>query len=324
MDNTPSAYRPRYLPLPLKTLRSGTRLPADIFVRPAPGQYMLCASMDSPVNPDMKAQIAWTGFTTVYVPHLHCEALYDYLEKNLRRIIEGDGNGGGDSAAFIFESADSLMRHLWEHTDTTAALQRVRTAVEAAVWVIMQNKSALRNILNIAGHDYYTYTHCIHVSALMIAACDIIFSYSKKQLLSVGLGAMLHDIGKRNIPGNILKKPGSLSLEEFRDIMKHPMWGLELAEEAQKIRRHARGIIMSHHERFEGGGYPAGIPSKNLDEPTRMAKIVDVYDALTNHRPYGPAITPQEAVNMMQTGMDGHFDGRLLREFVAFMGMGRN
>ncbi len=316
----------RYLPQPLESLRIGTSLPSDIYVRNAQGNYRRYARAHSPVDRKLRVKVRQRGIDTVYVRGRDTEAFYDYIEENLRRIIERENGRAteGESAAFIYQSADRLMRHLWEEPAEPDALERVSTAVEAAVATILRNENALWSILHIAGHDYYTFTHGINVSAIMIAACKLILGLDGADLLQVGLGAMLHDIGKKNVSGDILKKPGSLSREEFQDIMKHPLWGIEMAEGQQTIRHHARSIIVSHHERYEGGGYPAGVPSRELDEPSRMAKIVDVYDALTTHRPYGQAAASPDALRIMRNGMDGHFDRRLLGEFVAFMGFERN
>jgi len=200
-------------------------------------------------------------------------------------------------------------------------MQRAHTMVEAMVRSIIKNPDALWQMTSIASHDYYTYTHCVNVCMFLVSACQSVLEIRDGRALQrIGLGGLLHDVGKSQIPAEILNKPGKLTDEEFAAVKKHPQLGVDLARQHSKLPMAAGRIILGHHERFSGGGYPDGLRGEAISEIVRISTIVDVYDALTTKRSYGDARSAFEALKLMLQQMAAHFDGRLLRAFVLFLG----
>jgi putative two-component system response regulator len=134
----------------------------------------------------------------------------------------------------------------------------------------------------------------------------------------IRLASQLHDVGKVAIPDAILLKPGKLTSEEFETVKRHSEIGYEmLAGSPSEIVQVGARIARSHHERWDGSGYPRGLAGEAIPLEGRIAAVADVFDALSSDRVYRPAFPPGVAVEMMRAERTTHFDPELLDEFVA-------
>ena len=135
--------------------------------------------------------------------------------------------------------------------------------------------------------------------------------------------APLHDIGKVGVPDQLLNKPGALTTEEFHEMKKHPVYGLNVITTAQQragarddaILTMAKEIVYTHHERWDGKGYPRGLKGEQIPIPGRLIAIVDVYDALTTMRCYRQPLPHERAVEMIVNGEGTHFDPAVVDAF---------
>ena len=124
-------------------------------------------------------------------------------------------------------------------------------------------------------------------------------SLDRPSLLTLYRGGYLHDIGKVGIPDSILFKPGPLTSEEWVVMRSHPARGEEICRHVKSFEA-VLPIIRHHHERWDGSGYPDGLRGEQIPFLARVLQIVDIYDALTNPRPYKPAFTPKEALRVLE------------------------
>ena len=168
----------------------------------------------------------------------------------------------------------------------------------------------------IEAKDSYTGDHCDRVNryALMIGKQ---IGMDDDALKELGYGSLLHDIGKLNISENILVKPGRLSEAEYAIIMKHSVYGYELVKEIPGMGK-AKAIILYHHERFDGKGYPEGLAGEAIPVRARIVCIADAFDAMTSKRIYREGIyTQKEAIEDLKRNRNLQFDGRLVDTFIA-------
>jgi putative nucleotidyltransferase with HDIG domain len=151
---------------------------------------------------------------------------------------------------------------------------------------------------SIESSDRYTYGHCGRVAeyALKVAGT---MGLEEDQLTTIRLGAYLHDLGKVRVPHEILNKPGRLTTEEFEIVKMHPIWGLELLA-AVEFPWDIKPIIRSHHERYDGTGYPDRLKGDELPLHPMIICIADVYDALTTNRSYREALGKDEALEILE------------------------
>lgn len=129
--------------------------------------------------------------------------------------------------------------------------------------------------------------------------------------------SMMHDVGKIGIPDNILLKPGKLTSEEFEIMKTHTVIGAELlSDSGSELIRMAEKIALSHHEKWNGTGYPNGLRGEEIPLEARIVAIVDVFDALTSERPYKKAWSIEDAVSLIQKEKGQHFDPTLVELFI--------
>ncbi|WP_427366653.1 HD-GYP domain-containing protein [Candidatus Caldatribacterium saccharofermentans] len=158
--------------------------------------------------------------------------------------------------------------------------------------------------------DPYTRGHSARVAQLALRIADCL-NLSGKEKEVIEYAAILHDVGKIGITDTILSKPGRLSPEEYRVIQEHPLIGYRIVKDVDFLRRVAE-IILTHHERCNGHGYPEGRKMEEIPLEARIVAVADVFDALTSERPYRRAYTVDEALEIMENEEEGHFDPKIL------------
>ncbi|WP_019586802.1 HD-GYP domain-containing protein [Deinococcus apachensis] len=144
-----------------------------------------------------------------------------------------------------------------------------------------------------------------------------------EDLDALSQGAYLHDLGKLTVPDAILHKPGKLTPEEFAEMQTHAERGHRLALRLPHLAPGALTVILHHHERWDGTGYPHGLRGEGIPPLARIFAVADVYDALVSERPYKPAWTPQAAAAEILAGAGRHFDPCVVRAFAGLREAGR-
>jgi len=167
----------------------------------------------------------------------------------------------------------------------------------------------------IAKRDSDTDTHNYRVSVYSVCLAEAI-NLPRDQIRSLIKGALLHDVGKLGIRDNILLKPGKLTEDEFAVMKTHVDHGMELTDRASWL-KDAQAVVGSHHEKFDGAGYPAGLKGEAIPLTARIFAITDVFDALTSRRPYKEPLSFDQTMQLLDGGRGTHFDPSLLDTFRA-------
>lgn len=165
----------------------------------------------------------------------------------------------------------------------------------------------------IAKRDSDTDTHNYRVTLYAIKLAESL-QRSKKEIASLIAGAFLHDVGKIGIPDGILLKPGKLDSAEFAIMKTHVSLGEEIISESQWLVQ-ARDVVVFHHEKFDGTGYPRGLKGTEIPFNARLFAVVDVFDALTSKRPYKKALQLRETITILMDSKGAHFDPDILDAF---------
>jgi HD-GYP domain-containing protein (c-di-GMP phosphodiesterase class II) len=199
-------------------------------------------------------------------------------------------------------------------------LDEVEDLVNEIIDSILRNDSALLLLLRVRAQNDYTLVHSVAVCALMVSFCHACHD-DRPVLLQAGIGGLLHDVGKVRIPVEILNKPGRYTEYEYEVMQRHPRHGYELLQGMTGVSQDALDIVLNHHERMDGSGYPLGIPGGGISRLARMAAIADVYDAITSDRCYHTAMPPTAALKKMWEWSKYHFDPELMRGFMTTIGI---
>jgi HD-GYP domain-containing protein (c-di-GMP phosphodiesterase class II) len=238
-----------------------------------------------------------------------------YIEDDLSRDIEIINT---ISDELRIETMNGVKRVFTEVRDTKSKKEKadeINSQIESIVDELLLNKHMMVNMIDLKCFDNYTYLHSVNVAVLSIVI-GIAMGLEKSTLLRLGLGAILHDIGKVFIGLDIINKPGILTPDEFEEMKKHSMLGYDYARQKFQLPSSSYLGIRDHHEKFNGSGYPDGRAGKNISVFGRIITLADIYDALTSERPYRSAMSPSEAMEYIMGGLDSIFDPKLARLFL--------
>lgn len=197
-------------------------------------------------------------------------------------------------------------------------VETVKTMVNNIIDELLGNDDILYNLSEIKSVDDYTFEHSVNVCILSLIT-GIGLGFDITRLRELGVGAMLHDIGKLCIPQEILKKPSQLTVDEFEEIKKHTVFGYEILKKSDKVSLVSAYIAFGHHERFDGSGYPLQLKNENIQLCARIAAVADVYDALTSDRVYRKKLRPNEVYEYITSLGANHFDPRVIESFVKYV-----
>jgi HD-GYP domain-containing protein (c-di-GMP phosphodiesterase class II) len=208
-------------------------------------------------------------------------------------------------------------------------VEEMSEVAELIIHDITRNVHSALALNDLATADGYTLKHSLAVTTLglslglrvmrkygWIDACGRRrFDDLESRLSPLGVGLLLHDIGKLAVPPEILRKPGPLTEDEWQAMRTHPMHGVRILHKADDISPLARAVVRSHHERWDGSGYPDGKAGADIHQFARIAAVADVFDALTSDRCYRQAAAPRYGYDFVVAGAGQHFDPEVVEIF---------
>ncbi|EYE88983.1 HD family phosphohydrolase [Fervidicella metallireducens AeB] len=239
--------------------------------------------------------------------------LYIYIKDNNLDDIEPEDPKFVEVKSQAVKSLSNVMAKL--QYSNTLEIKNTIAAIKEIIEYLIENKGINSTyLLELKTFDNYTYVHSLNTSVLALFY-GVQLSFSKPMLMDLGLGALLHDIGKTKIPVDILNKKGRLTDEEFAIMKKHSEYGYELIKDMAGVNQRVKDIILEHHERIDGGGYPRGLKGEKISKYARIVCISDVYDAIISDRVYRKGFPANEAYEFILGGSGTYFDFELVNIF---------
>jgi len=212
---------------------------------------------------------------------------------------------------------ESLFKDIRQGSDIK--VEQVAPVVRQLAGVMQRDPVVLLNLTRLKSKDETTFRHSLGVSALMVQFARYL-RLDETIVEHLGIGGLLHDVGKMKIPDDVLTKEGALTDGEFQLIRNHPQLGHAILSLQPDMPEIVLDVCLNHHERLDGQGYPNGLSGDALSLHARLCTICDVYEAITTVRPYKQAWKHADAIAWM-LNRQGHFDRSLLREFVTCLEM---
>ncbi len=179
---------------------------------------------------------------------------------------------------------------------------------------IKNHKDVISLLSEVSAYDHYIFTHSLNVTIYSLAL-GVELKLPQRKLEELGMGAMLHDVGKMLVPYEILTKPGKLTNEEYHVIQKHAEDGFYILRNVPNLPLVAAHCAYQHHERLDGSGYPRSLVGENIHYYSRILAITDVYDAVTSNRVYRQAMLPHEGLEILYAGAGTKCDLIMIEAF---------
>lgn len=163
--------------------------------------------------------------------------------------------------------------------------------------------------------DRDTASHLVRMSRYSVLIAEAL-GYSKEYCVNIHLASPMHDIGKLGVPDAVLMKPGKLDEKEWAEMKKHPFYGGEILKNSDnELIRMSQRIALSHHEKYDGSGYPQGLKGEEIPMEGRIVALADVFDALTSKRVYKEKFSLEETLKIIRDGAGKHFDPKVVQAF---------
>lgn len=197
-----------------------------------------------------------------------------------------------------------------KYLERRAELSEVRDAAEDIASIVVKDTQVLLQIAVLKLIDDYTFSHAVH-TAIYAAALANVLRFSKEEVREICLAGLLHDIGKVDIPDEILNKPAQLSEEEYKLIKEHVRYGFRRVSRFNNVSREVLLAIAQHHERIDGSGYLRGVKGEEIHSWAKILSVADVYDAVTTDRVYR-----RDKGAEVLMGSTGQLDRNLVELFV--------
>ena len=218
----------------------------------------------------------------------------------------------------------SILRTQWDLWKSNATLDKVsidrriaksmRNQMKNLLSIIQGTTILQEDLSSVATYDNQTYVHSINV-AIYSMIIGLSMGLTENMLVDLGLGAMLHDIGKIWVPVDVLHKPGKLTADEYDVIKKHADLGHEVLVKQHELSYLVAHSAYQHHERLNGSGYPRGLVGDEIHLFGKIIAVADVYDAMVMHRPYRRGMLPSEVMEYLYSRVETEYDLNIVALF---------
>jgi len=225
-------------------------------------------------------------------------------------------------AANAYQNAVTAMNDVLSQVRDGRAVDvdTVRNAVTPMIDSVLRNPDAMSWFMTLQKQDDYSYHHSIACSVWAVVLGRHL-GFDRRSLDKLAIGGMLLDIGKTRVPEELLTKPDALSPYEADVMCQHVDFGMDMVSTSKGLSRDVLDMIESHHERYDGTGYPRGLAGADIPVYGRIAGIVDCYDAMVTARPYADARSSYDAVRELNSLAGTLFQKELVEQFVQALGM---
>jgi hypothetical protein len=300
-----------YFAVPVADLPLGTAAAVDFYVRSRGGHSVyLPAGQD--VNNSIRLALERSGIGSLYVQSRHAGPYARGAFEAARLLLESPGSPAVERAHAIRTSAGAVALHL-VHSPGVQSFQMARAITELTVAEALESPESLTALVKMTYVDQELHSHLVNSSIYSIALAGPLGISAPDRLITIGLAGLLYDLGMARVSRG--SGTGDPDLDPV--VRQHVFIGRDLIQSVPGISREVRDAAVSHHEHWDGSGYPAGLQSTRIPLAGRICAVVDTFDALTTTVPGGTPLGAFQALRVMGKQMPGRFDPALLRALIV-------
>ena len=257
---------------------------------------------------------AWPTDTAVPEPA-------ETIPPDMMEFLHDRGIAPDCRAAAVRACSKMVMKRLMENTPDEETISAAKNGFYEVIDCILEEDHLNHYLLSIRDYDTCTYSHSVNVGVLSLLVARRYFGSSDRHdLRELVIGFFLHDLGKIRINPGVVMKEGLLTDEEMTEMRRHPLYGFDILKETNQLTTESKLIVLEHHEREDGRGYPYGLYGGEIHEYARICALVDMYDALTSDRPYRERLFPFQALNLIRRKLADRKQRDLFENLVLVLG----
>jgi HD-GYP domain-containing protein (c-di-GMP phosphodiesterase class II) len=305
-----AASSPAYVPVAVATLIPSAMHGFDLYIRQARSAgYVLYRRAGYPISDEDVRRLIEQDVGTLYILFDDRDAYAEHLN---RLLLEGDSLTAVQKYNILKGAARSLLLEQFSGNLSESSLQPVNALSRQMVESICNDDMVLRDMFFLMAHDYQSYTHATNVSTYCLALARELGIHDLQELVSITTGALLHDIGKRHLPPDLLNKGSRLTRKENSLYQQHPQLGFEELCVRTDLSWDQLMMVYQHHERIDGTGYPVKLCADEMHLWARICAVADAFDALTSDRSYRRAVPLGAALEFISQRAGKAFDKELV------------
>ncbi len=242
-----------------------------------------------------------------------------YREHLRDKILKNDDIPPLERYQALYEATRAVLSDALSKGDSDAAVSVTKDLSQEMVRTVCESKLIINELLKTMSHDYSGFTHAMNVSTYCLMLAQNWGISDEKELLQIGQGALLHDIGMQHVPRHIREKPGKLTPRERQIVQRHVADGFRELCDRDDLTNGQLMMVYGHHERCDGCGYPMGLVRGEIHVFARLCAIADVYAALTSYRPHRRVSRKANVIEYLDRQAGRAFDEEMTRCWIALI-----
>jgi len=314
--NATRASARKYFPINLDTLRADKLLTFDLYIS-IEGEMVLYGEKSLPLSGEGRKRLLDSKVQQVYVDEAQRHQVLAYMEQELPLLLHDDRIQPLEKASIMYTTAKVIVEEVFERPTVVGNIKRTEALVRNTVSFLTSGAEAFRNLVLLSDQDYTLHSHSVNVCTFALGLGQGAGIHDPPELQALGVGAILHDVGKTRIDTRVMRKRAPLSHEEFELMKRHVELGVDVLKETDAIQPMAYIPVLQHQEREDGTGYPGGLKGDEIHIFGKITGIADVFDAMTTSRVFSDATPTFDAFKMM---LSMPLDLGLVRKFIRLLG----
>lgn len=317
MDN--NSDEKKYFSINLNTIRADTLGSFSIFIKVS-DNYVLYHANGENLTHEILNKLLDNKVRVVYIQKCDKESYNRYLNENLSIILNDPEISFHEKTEIAYSSITNIAQSLFEKPDLNT-LELYKSSVTKITDFILKEDEAINDFIHLSLSNFKISTHSINVGLFALGLAKILLANDPKHNMhEIAAGFFLHDIGKCLVPQDILNKTLPLTHEEWKILKQHPSYGYKLLNKFNINNEEIRTIVLQHHERKNGNGYPLGLKDNEIHMYSKICSIADAFEALTSFRPYRSKekrnISSFKALMTLKSEMSEEFEPSFFQKFV--------
>ncbi len=304
-----------YVPIDTKNIRPGSILSFDVFFKTREGKHVLYCAGGEAVIDEIREKITEYNIDRFYIKK-NDKINYDhYIQENLIRILKDPDISSSEKADSAYNTIKATAQSLFERPGKEI-IQGYKKVIFDTLKFVLHDDNNLHQLISLSSLDSSSYNHSINVGIYSIGLSKkLLPAESDHDFEQIAAGFFLHDIGKSKIPSTILNHKSALSPVQWEIMKKHPEEGYKILEKIGYVSEEVKTIVLQHHERHDGKGYPRGLKDDQIHMYAKICSISDVFDALTSYRKFKKNLSTFDALSIIKNEMSEHFEPELFEKF---------
>ena len=272
-------------------------IPFNLYAKGQDGRMILFCRSTFPITPRHKKALDRSD-RIFYISSEEIDKYLEYSFERIERIVANDDIRLGDKTRIVWGVGKKVVRNLMDEPRSGEVVGNSRRFVDSQIELIMRTPEAAAHLFSLSAADPHMLTHSLNVCTFCVLLGEALYGQSRTELQQLGLGGLLHDIGKTQLDQGVFAKKTPLTDRDWDEIRRHPELSKELMS-GHGLSGPALEIGKSHHERVNGMGYPDGLRGGKIHPFARIAAVADIYDNITSNRDGKNSLTHMQALAAM-------------------------